>query len=90
MFRWLLLISLALAAMAGLTLGVLNTEAVAVDLLIAEMAVPTGALMLGCFALGVICGLLLYLLLFAMPGRLRRRPAGSGSSDSRSITLPDA
>jgi uncharacterized membrane protein YciS (DUF1049 family) len=78
MFRWLLILVLLLAATAGLVLGVLNAEIVALNLVFTELNLPLGGLVLCAMALGLIAGLLLSWLLFIVPGRVKRaRRSGS-------------
>jgi uncharacterized integral membrane protein len=72
MFRWAVLIVCLLAAVAGLSIGVLNPDSVAVVLPGWSFELPLGSLLMATFALGLICGLLLYLIFFRLPNRLSR------------------
>lgn len=54
MFRWLLLIALAVAVALGLVVGILNPQQVNFDLFFVEGALPLGALMLLCFIVGIL------------------------------------
>lgn len=72
MYRWLLILLVLLAAVAGLAIGVLNADTVGLELLIVEVSLPLGALVMLAFALGLMLGLALSWLLFFLPGRLRR------------------
>lgn len=54
MFRWLLLIALAVAVVLGLMVGILNPQEVRVDLLFYSGTLPLGAVMLLCFIAGLI------------------------------------
>ena len=85
MYRWLLLVALFLAALAGLAIGVLNPEPVSVQLLLLAPSLPLGALILLAFGVGVLLGQLLVWLLFDLPARLRRR---LNSKANRGPTLP--
>lgn len=57
MFRWLLLIVLAVAVLLGLTVGMLNPQQVRVDLFFYSGTLPLGAVMLLCFIAGMIVAL---------------------------------
>ncbi len=72
MFRWLLILLVLAASVAGLAIGVLNAETVDLELLIVEVSLPLGALVLLALALGLLLGLALSWLLFFLPGRLQR------------------
>jgi len=52
MFRWLLLIALAVAVALGLMVGILNPQEVQFDLFFYERALPLGVVMLLCFFAG--------------------------------------
>ncbi len=54
MFRWLLLIALAVAVALGLVVGILNPQEVNFDLLFFKGALPLGAIMLLCFIAGIL------------------------------------
>lgn len=72
MFRWLLILLVLLAAVAGLIVGVLNADSVTLDLLTFELTLPLGALVLLALAVGVLTGLALAWILYYLPGRLQR------------------
>ena len=61
MFRWLLLLVLAVAVGLGFIVGILNPQTVSIDLGILAGSLPLGALMLLCFLSGM-------LLAFALTG----------------------
>lgn len=82
MYRWLLLFAVLIAALAGLAIGVLNPDPVALQLAVFAPELPLGGLVLLVFASGVIAGLLLYWMLFDLPARIRRRAGGRGQSGS--------
>lgn len=73
MYRWLLILLLLLAAVAGLVVGVLNGNPATLDLLFVELTLPLGGLVLLALAAGVLGGLVLAWLLFFLPARLKRR-----------------
>ncbi len=73
MYRWLLILLVLLAAIAGLIIGVLNGSPVTLDLLFVEFSLPLGGLVLLALAAGILGGLVLAWLLFFLPGRLKRR-----------------
>lgn len=83
MYRWLLILLVLLAAIAGLVVGVLNGAPATLDLLVTELTLPLGGLVLLALAVGVLCGLFLSWLLFLLPGRLKRsigsRKKGKGA-----------
>ena len=72
MFRWLLILLVLAAAVAGLLIGVLNAEPASLDLLVAEVTLPLGGLVLLALGAGLVAGLILAWLLFYLPGRFRR------------------
>ncbi|HSH28092.1 MAG TPA: lipopolysaccharide assembly protein LapA domain-containing protein, partial [Wenzhouxiangella sp.] len=72
-YRWLLILLVLLAAIAGLVIGVLNGNPATLDLLVVEVTLPLGGLVLLALAGGVLGGLILAWLLFILPGRLKRR-----------------
>ncbi|AKS41702.1 LapA family protein [Wenzhouxiangella marina] len=76
MFRWIVILSCLLAALIGLALGVMNPNPVTVSLPGWAFEMPLGSLLMLTFALGLVCGLVLYLLFFRLPARLGRRRAG--------------
>lgn len=73
MYRVIALILALVAAVAGLLFGTLNPDPLPLDFLFTTVTVPSGAALLGAFAGGVICGLLIAWLLFWLPARLRRK-----------------
>ncbi len=77
MFRWLLLLVLAVAVGLGFIVGILNPQSVFVDLGFFEGSVPLGALMLLC----ILSGMLLALGLTGI-GRLLSRIRGLGGPKS--------
>lgn len=89
MYRWLLIVLVLLAAVAGLALGVLNARPVTFDLILTDVSLPLGALVLAALATGVLAGLVLAWLLFIVPSRLGRRARvhtsnkGNDLADSR-------
>jgi len=83
MFRWLLILVVLLASVAGLVLGVLNADAVSFDLIIREVRMPLGALVLSALAVGLVLGLILAWLLFWIPARLTRdKPSDSDKGNA--------
>lgn len=90
MYRWLLLIVVLVAIAAGLVVGILNPDTISVDLLFAKFALPLGALVLGAMVIGVLLGLVLALILFVVPGRLKRRHGGGKRGGSQLTGTPDA
>lgn len=85
LFRWILLLAVFVAAMLGLLVGVLNPEPVTLDLAIWTPSLPLGAMLLLVFGTGILIGLLLFWLLFALPARLRRvqQPSTTRGSELR-------
>jgi uncharacterized integral membrane protein len=86
MFRWIVLIVSLLAGLAGLSIGVLNPDPVPVVLPGWAFELPLGSLLMLTFAVGLICGLLVYLVLFHLPSRLGRKrsgPAAKGGMPER-------
>lgn len=88
MFRWTLIILVLLAATAGLALGVLNAEPVALNLVFGHFTLPLGGLVLMALATGILLGLLLAWLLFLVPqrfrrGRSQRKEKGTDLADHR-------
>ncbi|MEN1727830.1 MAG: lipopolysaccharide assembly protein LapA domain-containing protein [Pseudomonadota bacterium] len=77
MFRWTVLIACVLAALLGLAIGVLNPEPAAVALPGWSFELPLGSLLMLTFAVGLVCGLLIYMILFHLPARFGKRRAGS-------------
>lgn len=72
MYRWIVLIACVFAIAIGLAIGVMNPEPVGVNLAGLTFSLPLGSLLMLVFALGLVCGLLVYLVLFHLPSRLRR------------------
>lgn len=73
MFRWIVLLGCLVGVIIGLVIGVMNPQPVDVFLPGLEFTLGLGGLMMLVFAVGVIVGLVLFLLLFYLPGRMRRR-----------------
>jgi len=73
MYRWFLLLAVLLAAALGLAIGVLNPTPVVLDIALLQQELPLGGLVLIVFALGTVCGLFLFWLMFDLPARARRR-----------------
>lgn len=90
MYRWLLLIVVLVAMAAGLVVGILNPDTVSIDLLFVQFSLPLGALVLGAMMAGVLLGLLLALIVFVVPGRLRRRRGSEDRGASHLTDAPDA
>ncbi len=88
MFRWLLILLVLLAAVAGLALGVVNPEPVTLDLIAIQLSLPLGALVLAVLSLGILAGLILTWLLFILPARLRAR-SRSSSRNPRGVATTD-
>jgi lipopolysaccharide assembly protein A len=86
MFRWLLLAFFLVAVVAGLVIGVLNPQAVTLDLALFSLNLPLGALMLSALVLGVLFGLLLTVVLFVLPGRLAGRRRSKTSAAGQQLT----
>lgn len=85
MFRWLVLVLVLAAVIAGLVVGVLNPDSVTVDLVIARLSFPLGALMLMAVGAGVLLGLVLAWVMFVIPGRISRRRVVAPKSGSRGL-----
>jgi len=73
MFRWIVLLGCLFGVAMGLVVGVMNPQPVDVFLPGLEFTIGLGGLMILMFAIGVAIGLLLFLLLFHLPWRVRRR-----------------
>ncbi|RFF26369.1 MULTISPECIES: lipopolysaccharide assembly protein LapA domain-containing protein [unclassified Wenzhouxiangella] len=86
MFRWLLILLVLLAAVAGLLIGVLNADAVTLNLLAFQVSLPLGALVLLALVLGLLVGLVLAWLLFFLPGRLRRSNRSRSNEKGTDLT----
>lgn len=76
MWRWTLIVLVVLAAVLGMTVGALNPQIVAVDLLAWRMDAPLGAALIGAFVIGLAGGFVLALLI----GHVRRKSAPRSSS----------
>ena len=75
MFRWTALIACLLAASIGLAIGVMNPDTVLVALPGWSFELPLGSLLMLAFAVGVGCGLAVYMFLFHLPAWLNHRRA---------------
>ena len=73
MFRWIVLLGCLLGVAIGLIVGVMNPQPVDVFLPGLEFTLGLGAVIILAFAVGVTVGMLLFVLLFYLPGRFRRR-----------------
>lgn len=73
MYRIVLLVLALVAAVIGLLVGTLNPEPLTVNLLFFSFSPPAGVALLGTFAAGLVCGLLIYWVLFYLPAGWRRR-----------------
>ena len=71
MFRWILLLALAIAAVVGLAVGVMNPDPVTVKLPGAELELPLGALLLAVLSVGLVAGFVVFFFLFHLPARLK-------------------
>ncbi|MFP4207757.1 MAG: hypothetical protein ACLFSC_03800 [Wenzhouxiangella sp.] len=89
MYRWLLLLAVLLAAAVGLAIGVLNPDPVELDLMLAAPMLPLGGLVLLVFAAGLLCGLLIFWLMFDLPARLRRRGIDRGKGTTTGLPVRD-
>jgi uncharacterized integral membrane protein len=88
MFRWAILIFCLLAAGVGLSIGVLNPDPVEVILPGWSFELPLGSVLMATFAVGLLAGLLLYMIVFHLPNRLRRKQAASAAR--RAASKPNA
>lgn len=88
MFRWFLLVLVLVAALAGLAFGILNPDPVSLDLVFIQFEISLGAAVAGFLGIGVLIGLLLATILFALPGRLRARSGKHGVA-GRELNLPN-
>ncbi len=81
MFRWLVLLGCLFGIIIGLVIGVMNPQSVNVYLPGLEFSLSLGGLLMLVFAIGVIAGLLIYLVIFHLPWRVRhgRKKAKKGS-----------
>ncbi|MGY6554900.1 MAG: hypothetical protein ACXIUM_10300 [Wenzhouxiangella sp.] len=89
MYRWFLILAVFLAAAAGLLIGVLNPDPVTLELAIFAPTLPKGALVVAVFGAGVLAGLLLFWLLFALPARWQRRVRPESHPGVKLRTLND-
>lgn len=83
MYRWLLLLACLLAAAAGLAIGVMNPDPVALRLPGQAFELALGPLIMLVFVAGTLVGLLLFMILFHLPSRWSRRRKSAGSDLSR-------
>jgi len=95
MYRLMLYVFGALAILAGLLVGTLNSEKVALDLLWLQVYWPLGVILVISFAGGLLLGLATVYLLAVVPLKisLRRKlnaQAQQDSSASQSLTRRDA
>lgn len=72
MFRWLLGLLLIAAAVLGVAIGVFNPQTVHFDLVIWSWQAPLGAVVVSGLVVGVLFGMLLFALGFAVPARWKR------------------
>lgn len=72
MFRWLLGLLLIAAGLLGVAIGVFNPQIVSFDLLIWSWQAPLGAVVVVSVVSGVLFGMLLFALGFALPARWKR------------------
>lgn len=89
MYRWFLILAVFLAAAAGLLIGVLNPDPVTLELAIFEPTLPMGALVVAVFGIGVVAGMLVFWLLFALPARWRKRQQVESHPGVKLRTLND-
>ena len=95
MYRLTLYIFGAVAILAGLLVGTLNSEKVALDLLWLQLYWPLGVILVISFATGLLLGLAAIYLLAVIPLKISlRRKAGAGAQQdppaSQSLTRRDA
>lgn len=86
MFRWIVLLGCLLGVTIGLIVGVMNPQSVEVFLPGLEFSLGLGGLMMLVFVIGVMVGLVLFILLFWLPRRIRpggkvKAPKSSELSD---------
>jgi len=79
MFRWAIVIFCLLASAMGLSVGVLNPDPVAVVLPGWSFELPLGSVLMATFAVGLLVGLLLYMVVFHLPNRLRSKRKNSAA-----------
>jgi len=95
MYRLTLYIFGAVAILAGLLVGTLNSEKIALDLLWLQLYWPLGVILVISFATGLLLGLAAVYLLAVIPLKISlRRKAGSAAQQdppaSQSLTRRDA
>ncbi len=83
MYRWLLLLACLIAAVAGLSVGVMNPDPVTLRLPGYAVELALGPLIMLVFVAGTVIGLVLFMVLFHLPSRWTRRRKASGSDLSR-------
>ena len=71
-FRWMLALLLIAAAVSGVAIGLFNPQTVNFDLVIWAWQAPLGAVVVAALVVGVLFGMLLFALGFAVPARWRR------------------
>jgi len=80
-FRWILVLLLIAAAALGVAIGLFNPQTVNFDLVIWAWQAPLGAVVVTALVVGVLLGMLLFALGFAVPARWkrwRRKPRTAG------------
>jgi uncharacterized integral membrane protein len=94
MYRLMLYIFGAVAILAGLLIGTLNSEKVALDLLWLQLDWPLGVILVISFATGLLLGLAALYLLAVIPLRISLRKKqnvlNQDQSASRGLTSRDA
>ena len=83
MYRWLLLLVGLIAAGAGLAVGVMNPDPVAIRLPGHAFELALGPLIMLVFVVGTVFGLILFMILFHLPSRWTDRRKAAGSDLSR-------
>lgn len=71
-FRWVLGLLLMVAAVLGVAIGLFNPQTVNFDLLVWAWQAPLGAIVVAALVVGVLFGMLLFALGFAVPARWQR------------------
>ncbi len=89
MFRWLILVACVLAALFGLSVGVMNPDPIHASLPGFQIELALGSLLVLALACGVVMGFLACLILFYLPARLRRNRSSS-RSENESLTERNA
>ena len=94
MYRLMLYVFGAVAILAGLLVGTLNSEKVALDLLWLQLDWPLGVILVISFATGLLLGLAALYLLAVIPLRISLRKKqnvlNQDQSASRALTSRDA